>query len=72
MLRITLVPLDRPLVRLLIYFLGPRPKGRGRMNMRVLIAALSVAAFLVGGEAAFADKRVAFVAGNAAYKQHRL
>jgi hypothetical protein len=42
------------------------------MNMRVLIAALSVAAFLVGGEAAFADKRVAFVAGNAAYKQHRL
>jgi uncharacterized caspase-like protein len=38
------------------------------MNMRYLIAALSVAAFLVSGNAAFANKRVAFVVGNAAYK----
>ncbi len=36
--------------------------------MRVFIAAPSVAAFLVSGSAAFADKRVAFVVGNAAYK----
>ena len=36
--------------------------------MRYLIAALSVAAFLVSGNAAFANKRVAFVVGNAAYK----
>ena len=36
--------------------------------MRFLIAAVSVAAFLVSGNAAFADKRVAFVVGNSAYK----
>jgi uncharacterized caspase-like protein len=36
--------------------------------MRFWIAALSVAAFLVSGSAAFADKRVAFVVGNSAYK----
>ena len=36
--------------------------------MRFFIAALSVAAFLVSGSAAFADKRVAFVVGNSAYK----
>jgi uncharacterized caspase-like protein len=36
--------------------------------MRFWIAALSVAAFLVSGDAAFADKRVAFVVGNAAYR----
>jgi uncharacterized caspase-like protein len=36
--------------------------------MRFWIAALSVAAFLVSGNAAFADKRVAFVVGNSAYK----
>ena len=36
--------------------------------MRFWIAALSVAAFLVSGTAAFADKRVAFVVGNSAYK----
>ena len=36
--------------------------------MRFLIAAISIAAFLVSGNAAFADKRVAFVVGNAAYK----
>jgi uncharacterized caspase-like protein len=36
--------------------------------MRFWIAALSVAAFLASGNAAFADKRVAFVVGNSAYK----
>ena len=36
--------------------------------MRFLIAAISIAAFLVNGDAALADKRVAFVVGNAAYK----
>jgi caspase domain-containing protein/putative peptidoglycan binding protein len=38
------------------------------MIMRFLIAAISIATFLVSGNAAFADKRVAFVVGNAAYK----
>src|ERR1700731_2986508 len=38
------------------------------MIMRLLIAALSVAATLVGTSAAFADKRVAFVVGNGAYR----
>src|SRR3982075_1600117 len=41
---------------------------RGEWTMRFLIAAVSVAAFLVSGNAAFADKRVAFVVGNSAYK----
>src|SRR3979490_2383621 len=41
---------------------------RGKWTMRFLIAAVSVAAFLVSGNAAFADKRVAFVVGNSAYK----
>jgi uncharacterized caspase-like protein len=36
--------------------------------MRFWIAALSIATFLFSGEAAFADKRVAFVVGNGAYK----
>jgi uncharacterized caspase-like protein len=36
--------------------------------MRFLIAALSAAALLVSANAALADKRVAFVVGNAAYK----
>jgi hypothetical protein len=36
--------------------------------MRFWIAALSIAAFLTSGSAAFADKRVAFVVGNSAYK----
>ena len=36
--------------------------------MRFLIAALSVAALLVSADAALADKRVAFVVGNGAYK----
>jgi hypothetical protein len=36
--------------------------------MRFLIAAFSIATFLVSGSAAFADKRVAFVVGNAAYR----
>ncbi|MBR0863772.1 putative caspase-like protein [Bradyrhizobium diazoefficiens] len=36
--------------------------------MRFLIAAVSFAAFVFSGNAAFADKRVAFVVGNAAYK----
>jgi hypothetical protein len=38
------------------------------MDMRFWIAALTVAATLVSGNAAFADKRVAFVVGNGAYK----
>jgi uncharacterized caspase-like protein len=38
------------------------------MIMRFLIAAISAMAFLVSGNAAFADKRVAFVVGNSAYK----
>jgi hypothetical protein len=38
------------------------------MKMRFLIAALSAATFLVSATAAFADKRVAFVVGNGAYK----
>jgi hypothetical protein len=36
--------------------------------MRFLIAAISLAALLVSGNAAFADKRVAFVVGNSAYR----
>jgi uncharacterized caspase-like protein len=36
--------------------------------MRYWIAAFSIATFLFSGEAALADKRVAFVVGNAAYK----
>ncbi len=36
--------------------------------MRFLIAALSVAALLVSANAAKADKRVAFVVGDGAYK----
>ena len=36
--------------------------------MRFCIAALSVAALMFSGEAALADKRVAFVVGNGAYK----
>jgi Caspase domain/Putative peptidoglycan binding domain len=36
--------------------------------MRFLIAALSVAGLLVSADAAFADKRVAFVVGNGAYR----
>jgi peptidoglycan hydrolase-like protein with peptidoglycan-binding domain len=36
--------------------------------MRFWIAALSVAALLVSGDAALAEKRVAFVVGNAAYR----
>src|SRR3978361_1949097 len=38
------------------------------MKMRFLIAALSAATLLVSASSAFADKRVAFVAGNGAYK----
>jgi uncharacterized caspase-like protein len=38
------------------------------MIMRFWIAVLSVAALLFSGEAALADKRVAFVVGNGAYK----
>jgi caspase domain-containing protein/putative peptidoglycan binding protein len=36
--------------------------------MRFLIAAMSVATLLLSGNAALADKRVAFVVGNSAYK----
>ena len=36
--------------------------------MRFLIAAMSLAAFVFTGNAALADKRVAFVVGNSAYK----
>jgi hypothetical protein len=39
------------------------------MNMRYLLAALSAASLLIGASTdAFADKRVAFVVGNGAYK----
>src|SRR6195952_3567199 len=38
------------------------------MNMRFLVAALSAATLLVSANAAMADKRVAFVVGNGAYK----
>jgi hypothetical protein len=38
------------------------------MKMRFLIAAISTVALLVSADAAFADKRVAFVVGNGAYK----
>jgi hypothetical protein len=38
------------------------------MKMRFLIAALSAATLLISADAAFADKRVAFVVGNGAYK----
>src|SRR4051794_5731820 len=38
------------------------------MKMRFLIAAISAATFLVNANAALADKRVAFVVGNGAYK----
>jgi hypothetical protein len=38
------------------------------MKMRFLIAAISAATFLVSANAAQADKRVAFVVGNGAYK----
>jgi Caspase domain len=41
---------------------------RGEWIMRFLIAAMSVAALLVSGNAALADKRVAFVVGNSAYR----
>jgi peptidoglycan hydrolase-like protein with peptidoglycan-binding domain len=36
--------------------------------MRFLIAALSIAGFFISADAALADKRVAFVVGNSAYK----
>ena len=36
--------------------------------MRFLIAAMSVATLLLSGNAALADKRVAFVVGNSAYR----
>src|ERR1700735_2499996 len=38
------------------------------MNMRFLLAALSIAGLLVSATVAKADKRVAFVVGNGAYK----
>src|SRR3954452_23861332 len=43
-------------------------RARGRMTMRFLIAAVSAATFLVSANAALADRRVAFVVGNGAYK----
>ena len=39
---------------------------RGEWKMRFLITALTAAAFLASANAAFADKRVAFVVGNGA------
>src|SRR3954470_21192539 len=54
--------MDRGLVK-------PRRQGRGRTKMRFLIAALSAAGLLISASTdAFADKRVAFVVGNGAYK----
>src|SRR6202046_5233399 len=38
------------------------------MNMRFLLAALSIAGLLFSANVAKADKRVAFVVGNGAYK----
>src|SRR5258708_3064630 len=46
----------------------PTVKSKGRMKMRFLIAAISAAALLVSANVAKADKRVAFVVGNGAYK----
>jgi hypothetical protein len=40
----------------------------GRKTMRFLLAAMSFVAFVFGSNAALADKRVAFVVGNAAYR----
>src|SRR3979411_1669236 len=53
--------------------MGPRARHidsqiRGEWTMRFLIAAISVAALLVSANVAKADKRVAFVVGNGAYK----
>src|SRR3979411_822823 len=53
--------------------MGPRARHidsqiRGEWTMRFLIAAISVAALLVSGNVALADKRVAFVVGNSAYR----
>ncbi len=46
-----------------------RPEGQGRLNMRYLLAALSAASLLISTSTdALADKRVAFVVGNGAYK----
>src|SRR5262249_30703305 len=46
-----------------------RGPGQGRTKMRFLIAALSAAGLLISASSdAFADKRVAFVVGNGAYK----
>src|SRR5690349_5203613 len=46
-----------------------RRQGQGRTKMRFLIAALSAAGLLISASTnAFADKRVAFVVGNGAYK----
>ena len=41
---------------------------KGETTMRFWIAALSIATLLFSGDAALADKRVAFVVGNGAYK----
>jgi uncharacterized caspase-like protein len=41
---------------------------QGDMIMRFLIATVMAAAFLMSADAAFAEKRVAFVVGNGAYK----
>src|SRR5205823_886141 len=46
----------------------PRRSGQGGMNMRFLFAAVSAATLLMSVNAAQADKRVAFVVGNGAYK----
>jgi Caspase domain/Putative peptidoglycan binding domain len=40
----------------------------GGKTMRILLAAMSLAVFVFGSDAALADKRVAFVVGNSAYK----
>src|ERR1700722_6363113 len=49
---------------------GPSTDGwiRGDWIMRFWIAAMSVAALLFSGDTALADKRVAFVVGNGAYR----
>jgi peptidoglycan hydrolase-like protein with peptidoglycan-binding domain len=44
------------------------PAVQGRTIMRALLAALSLAVLVVSSNSALADKRVAFVVGNSAYK----
>jgi len=55
-----------PLIRITLILTGGFDQGK--FNMRFLILVSAIAAFLTSGNAALADKRVAFVVGNGAYK----